>query len=402
MDRQIEWILMQKIFGFGGARFAKAMEVYHTPQALLETAVVDIMKCTVLTKNEKERFTKLDVLKEEAEKDKAKAIDIGCTILTPDSTLYPIRLKSVSDKPTVLYVLGSAAALNNFNSVAIIGTRNHTKYGEIATWNITSDLAQSGFTIISGLALGIDSFAHSATLQSKGCTIAVLGNGIGTAYPLRNKHIHQAIIDNGGAVVSEFPPDTPALPYHFPLRNRIVSGLSRGVLVVEGRKGSGTLITTAFAITQQKDVFAVPGEIYTPTAEATNWLIRQGANMVTSAEDICDHYNVKYNPSGNSHSESKDVEQVAPVKQQTAVKKKLPKKEEMLLVSAELPVIEPPVFLTEEQRGIWNVLSFTPVGADDIMEKTGLPISLILSTLTQLEIFGNIEACAGRTYKLSN
>ena len=210
-------------------------------------------------------------------------------LLRGDDPRYPLRLKSIADYPGALLVSGDPALLHSAQ-LAVIGSRSHSWYG--ARWGklFSETLAQKGITITSGLALGIDGVAHRGALAAEGKTIAVLGNGLSQVYPRRHATLARQIIDNGGTLVSEFPLITPPLPAHFPRRNRIISGLSLGVLVIEAALRSGSLVTVRCALEQGRDVFALPGPIGNPGSEGPHWLIKQGAVPVTSPEDIVEYW----------------------------------------------------------------------------------------------------------------
>ncbi|EPY7068617.1 DNA-protecting protein DprA [Klebsiella pneumoniae] len=210
-------------------------------------------------------------------------------LLRGDDPRYPLRLKSIADYPGALLVSGGLALLHSAQ-LAVIGSRSHSWYG--ARWGklFSETLAHKGITITSGLALGIDGVAHRGALAAEGKTIAVLGNGLSQVYPRRHATLARQIIDNGGTLVSEFPLITPPLPAHFPRRNRIISGLSLGVLVIEAALRSGSLVTVRCALEQGRDVFALPGAIGNPGSEGPHWLIKQGAVPVTSPEDIVEYW----------------------------------------------------------------------------------------------------------------
>lgn len=206
---------------------------------------------------------------------------------------YPFLLKETVLPPQLLYVRGGFAESDK-NAVAIVGARIATSEGLKNAYNLAFQLAQAGITIVSGLAQGIDTEAHKGALDAGGRTIAVLGTGVDVIYPSQNKKLAQRILDEkSGAIVSEFSPGTPALPHHFPQRNRIISGLSRGTVVVEAREKSGALITANFALEQNRDVFAVPGPIGRPTSYGTNRLIKEGAKIVTGVNDIMEELGLK-------------------------------------------------------------------------------------------------------------
>ena len=206
-------------------------------------------------------------------------------IIKKDDKNYPERLLQIKDPPKELYVLGSEELLNN-NSIAIVGTRKCTEYGEKYTKLFAKKISESGITVISGLAVGIDTIAHINSMEELGRTIAVLGSGFEHIYPKENTYLFQKILENGGCIISEYPPETPVDKSRFPKRNRIISGLASGVIVVEAREKSGTLITVDFALEQGKNIYAVPGNIDVLNSYGTNELIKQGAKVVTSVQDI--------------------------------------------------------------------------------------------------------------------
>ncbi|MEK7188588.1 MAG: DNA-processing protein DprA [Patescibacteria group bacterium] len=202
-------------------------------------------------------------------------------ILTPKSPLYPKNLLGLIDMPKKLYVLGKILDSDQ-SAVAIIGSRNMTQHGKKIAWDFSYFLARKGITIISGLARGIDTIVHQAALKVSGRTIAVLANGLEKIYPPENSKLAQEIIKSG-AVVSEYPPGAKMEPKNFLVRNRLISGLARGVLVIEGKARSGTLSTASHAANQGREVFAIPGSL------ATDWLIEQGASVATTPKDVLDY-----------------------------------------------------------------------------------------------------------------
>ncbi len=204
---------------------------------------------------------------------------------------YPKRLLEIHTSPEILYCRGNLKLLNSL-SFGVVGTRKLTSYGKEAARSITTDLAKNGFTIVSGLALGIDAVAHKAALDSNAKTIAVLGSGIDDTciYPETNFSLAKEILDKDGLIISEYPIGTPGYKSNFPERNRIISGLSVGVLIVEADKASGSLITARCALDQNRDVFAVPGSIFSSKSIGPNSLIQKGAKLVTSARDILEEY----------------------------------------------------------------------------------------------------------------
>lgn len=213
-----------------------------------------------------------------------------------NSNEYPERLRNIYDPPLNLYVLGNKEILNK-KGIAIVGSRDATLYGKKMAFKFAKELSEQGINIISGLAIGIDAYAHLGNLQAQGSnqtvgkTIAVLGSGIDNIYPKENIEIARKIIQTGGCIISEYPCGTKPDKLHFPQRNRIISGLSNGVLVVEASEKSGALITTDFALDQGKEVFAIPGEITNKNSKGCNELIKDGARMVLSVQEIIEEIN---------------------------------------------------------------------------------------------------------------
>ncbi len=206
-------------------------------------------------------------------------------IININSKKYPKNLRNIYDPPISLYVMGNVDILNQ-NNIAIIGCRNCSKYGENQAKIFAYNLAKNKINIVSGLAKGIDSFAHIGSLYAKGKTIAVLGNGLDMIYPKENINLAKDIIKNNGCIISEYPLGTKPLKYNFPARNRIISGISNGILVIEAKEKSGTLITIDFALEQGRDIFVIPGNIDSKNSVGTNNLIKDGAKLVTCYEEI--------------------------------------------------------------------------------------------------------------------
>lgn len=211
-------------------------------------------------------------------------------ILDYNDEKYSENLKNMSTPPTKLYYMGNVDLLNKKRKIAIIGCREYSEYGKIVSEKFAYELAKLGFVIISGAARGIDSFSHKATLKTNVGTIAVLGNGLNYIYPPENKELEEKILENNGLIISEYDTGTRPSKYTFPARNRIISALSDGVLVIEARKNSGSQITVDFALDQGKNVYAVPGDITRINTEGTNELIKQGAKIVTCIDDILEDY----------------------------------------------------------------------------------------------------------------
>ena len=211
-----------------------------------------------------------------------------------DDKVYPKLLAEIYDPPVILYCRGDSELLNSI-SIAIVGSRKYTSYSKSVLEKIIPHLVSSKITIVSGLAVGVDGMAHYLALENGGKTIGVLGCGVDEIYPTSNRQLGERMLEKGGLIISEFPPGTPPLKQNFPLRNRIIAGLSSGTLVVEARKDSGSLITAGLSNDFGREVFAVPGNIDSFASEGTNGLIKQGAKIVTSAADILSELNIEFN-----------------------------------------------------------------------------------------------------------
>ncbi len=274
--------------------------------------------------------------------------------ITPLDEDYPERLLMLYDAPLVLFYKGDISLLKDEHTVGVIGSRRPTGYGRIVAKGLAGKLAEGGITVISGMAAGIDSVAHKAALGAAGRTIAVLGSGVNHCYPRENFPLYENIIECG-LVISEFGPEVPPLGINFPLRNRIISGLSEGVLVIEAALRSGTLITVDSALEQGRTVYAVPGRVGDPLSEGTNNLIRNGAILVTKAEDIIEDL--------IGHTDER------PVKVEKSSGNEA---------------------LTEKEQKIYDCLSLMPVFIDDLIRKTGETVTVVISALYSMEKKGYI------------
>ena len=213
----------------------------------------------------------------------------GVDIISIQDEEYPQMLKGIYDPPISLYIRGNKTILNNL-SISVIGCRECSKYGKNVAYELAYNIAKENINIVSGLARGIDSTAHKGAIMAKGTTIAVLGNGLDTIYPSENISLANEILKSGGAIISEYPLGEKPQKQYFPERNRIVSGLSKGLIVVEAKEKSGTLITVDFALEQGRDIFVVPGNINSINSTGTNELIKQGAKPITSYKEVTEEY----------------------------------------------------------------------------------------------------------------
>ena len=355
----IFWHAFNCIEGFGPQAFKKLTAGFsNLSEAWHDSG--DIFFNLGLTQKQCEHFLDFrknnspETLFEELEKEKIE-------IITIKDEAYPAQLKEIASAPPVLYVRGDKNTLSN-KSIAVVGSRKFTEYGRRVVENLTKDLVRAGLTIVSGLALGIDGIAHKAALDADGITAAVLGTGIddATIYPREHFNLAKRIIENSGALITEQSPKTPSLRQNFPARNRIMAGLTVGTLVVEAAENSGSLITARFALEQNREVFSVPGDIFSPQSNGANALIKAGAKMVTSAADIL---------------EEMSISQIQP---QLALK-----------------IYEPK---TDEEKTIWKVLSNDSLHIDKISKLTRLDTASVASILSSLEIEGAVRNIGGQNF----
>ena len=279
----------------------------------------------------------------------------GCSVVTLADAAYPRRLLEIPDPPAVLYVRGRVELLGR-DSLAVVGSRNATRQGTENAAAFARALSDAGLTIVSGLALGIDAAAHRGALEGAGSTVALLGTGIDVVYPPRNASLSAAIAERG-ALATEFPLGMPALASNFPRRNRLISGLARGVLVVEAALSSGSLITARMAAEQGRDVFAIPGSIHSPLAKGCHELIRQGAKLVESAQDVLDELAGVVRAPTASHAEE------------------------------------------EEAHELLQHLGHDPCNVDTLCRRSGLTAETVSAMLLQLELEGRITSLPGGRYQ---
>lgn len=287
---------------------------------------------------------------------------------------YPDGLRALPQPPPVLHVHGRLELLS-CPGIAVIGTRAHSTYGRDATVSFVVGLVRAGYTIISGLARGIDGIAHTTALEIGGDTIGVLGTGIDVPYPPEHEELFRVMADRG-CLVSEFPPGTPPLKYHFPQRNRIIAGLARAVLVVEAPKKSGAMITAEYALDEGKEVFAVPGPIHNPTSRGTNRLIQEGAALVTSAADILRILEMRTGE---------------PLPEPLAAGLSIDDLEGRL-------EREPDIGASELARRVWDALDEGACGVDNLAEGLAAPPQALAAALLELELAGLVERRPGPRY----
>lgn len=302
-------------------------------------------------------------------------------IITWEDEQYPAPLRQIADPPLVLYVRGTLPDFSSHLAISVVGTRKCTPYGMHAARYFAGKLAQNGCIIVSGMALGIDGAANQAALDAGGMTIAVLGCGVDVCYPWQHEKLMQDIVRHG-AVISEYPPGTEPKGKHFPIRNRIITGLSRGTLVVEAPKKSGALISADLALEQGREVFAIPGDINRPSCAGCNNLIRQGgAELVQEPSDILSHYertDAKRIPV--RHIRKKPEQQELRLASQTQLQHSSQAKQTPLVYQNRTLDVSP------DERTVWLAVHNGYETVDAIVEETGLPTAVVLTALTMLEV----------------
>jgi DNA processing protein len=346
----------------GPVRLRKLLEVFKEPQQILAAKRSDLRKVEGIGNEVADQIANWESTVDlAAELNRVR--EFGVTVITPGSASYPRPLREIHAPPIVLYVWGELQERDN-HAIGVIGARRTTHYGMESAKKLSYQLAYAGLTVISGLARGIDTAAHQGALAAKGRTIAVIGSGLAKLYPPENAALAEKIRAGNGAVVSEFSMDIEPDRQTFPMRNRIISGWSHGILVVEAGLNSGALITASQALEQGRSVYAVPGHINAPSAMGSNRLIQQGAKLVMDAGDILDDLQVL-------------LPEVRPSPE--AVARPLPP-------------------LSEEERRVYDAIDATETSIDHIGERAKLPSASVSSTLLQLELKRLVKQLPGKYF----
>ena len=330
--------------------------------------------------------------------------EYGCQVLTLYDDAYPRYLKEIDTPPIVLYIRGKIIQEDSL-SISLVGSRDAKDYGRKVGYQLSYQLAQRGLTIVSGLARGIDTSAHRGALEAGGRTIAVMGNGLSFVYPATHSDFAQKITESG-ALISEFPMAVKPKPKNFPRRNRVISGLTLGTVVVEASNRSGALITARLAGEQGREVFAVPGEIFSELSTGTHKLINDGAKLINTVDDLLNElprHALSQIQSPTSAPATPDVE-IEPRPQEPIVEKRAPER-----VPAQPPVdvLQPPQIasppdLTPDERTIFEAIEVPASHIDTIVRTTQLPISQVSSVLLMLELKGVVQQLPGKQFTKSN
>ena len=358
---RLEALICLNKCNIGSVKLSRLLEVFDKPENILKASQSSLINAGAGV----EAAEQICSFKNESlDRELKQAKSLGLKILTFEDKDYPHNLKYIPGLPIALYVKGELKKEDSL-AIGIVGSRNASFYGLASAEKFAAELADKGYTIVSGMARGVDTFAHRGALKQGGRTIAVIGSGFNQIYPPENQELAEEIAKSG-AVISEFPVDEPPQRENFPRRNRVISGLSLGILVAEAARNSGALITADFALEQGREVFALPGKVDSNTSFGTNELIKQGAKLVTSVDDILDEFNPVVNKPPKA---KKEVE--------AATKLDLKNKEESRVYD----------FITE-----------TAIDMDELVEKTNLDITGISDILLRLQLKKLIKALPGKQF----
>lgn len=360
-QKKCDWLALLMIPGLGNIVCKNLLDRFETPENIFQASLSDLMEVEGVREKAAKKILNREYPTDPLEELK-NAEKCGARILTYSDPTYPPALKEIHDPPLILYIKGKDIP-RNITLIAVVGSRNPTHYGLKSAEKIGQGLARRGLGVVSGMARGIDSAAHWGCLTGLGFTIAVLGTGIDIIYPGSNKKLMHQIIQNG-AMISEFPLGTPPEAKNFPIRNRIISGLSRGIVVVEANIKSGSLITASLGLEQGREVFAVPGSIYSFKSRGCHFLIKQGAGLIENSDDIIDELGLNY-----EHAPKTDTFKEKPV-----------------------PLMD------ESEKGIYDLIGDYPIHIDQITRQGNLEPGQTSSLLMRMELKGIIRQLPGKLF----
>ncbi len=370
MEKLLPWLSLKSISGVGNLLYKRLLDQFTTPENVFNGSLEDFKKVQGIT----HRIVSNIRNKKNFDWEK-KELDLAATknfrIITILNEEYPELLKEIPDPPPLLYINGK---IDHSVNIAIVGSRNASSYGISTSEKLGRELVSKGITIVSGMAIGVDTSAHKGALAGKGKTIAVLGSGLGKIYPKQNKSLFYEIAENG-AVISEFPISEDPVPHNFPRRNRIISGISHGTIVVEAALKSGSLITARLAAEQNREVFAVPGNIRSFTSTGTHSLIKQGAKLVENGNDVIEELGYLM----EKQQEIKSSENCDFAKKSISNSDRL----------------------DNDEMKVYNLLEVYPKHIDDILRNLSMESGKLSSILLQLELSGVITQTLGKYYLLN-
>lgn len=359
------WIWLNTIIGLGSRKYQQIIDRFGDPESLWKLPDEEMKKLTFIPKSIINQLIDRKI-KAEVDEHLERIYKNNIKVLTINDDLYPAYLKKIYNPPIVIYLKGTL--IENEKAIAVVGSRVATPYGLKMAETISYELSKCGITVISGMARGVDSKAHIGALNSGGRTIAVLGCGLDTAYPPENDKLMKRI-EETGAVISEYVPGVMPFPQNFPARNRIISGISMGVVVIEANEKSGSLITADFALEQGREVFAVPGNVNSLYSKGTNKLIRDGAKIVTCIDDILEEVNVFRNTSMSSFDQK--------VSQLDSIFR----------------------YLDADEKIIAECLYNEEMHINTLAKKSGMEIKNINAILVMLELKGVVDQLPGKIFK---
>jgi len=368
LDASLSWLALALTPGLGSRLSARVLRKFGSPDGVFRATLADLESCNLPGQATQAIVKKESFKRAEKELDGVRKIS-NCRLLNWTEQEYPQTLLQIYDPPVLLYVRGDVQVLN-LPSLSIVGTRRPTLYGTQMAQRLGRELAARGLMIVSGLARGIDAIGHQGALDANGRAIGVLGTGIDVCYPKENKKLYEKVLERG-AIITEFPLRTHPAPENFPVRNRIVAGMPLGVVVIEGAQYSGSLITARLAMEFGREVFGVPGNVTQPVSFAPNQLIKQGAKLVTNADDV--------------------IEELPTPVRAALVQAEQPEAEQRNLLAA--------ASLNGSEKKLYELLNADePKPIDDIVEHSGLNSSEVLATLFNLEMKGIIRQLPGKQF----
>ncbi len=401
------WIWLTSLRLLGSAKAGIALDYFGSPENAFFADEEELSLVEGLTASDRIQLADKDLDRAERILEQCEMGGVG--IVTLQDAQYPDRLKNIPNAPPcVLYIKGKLPVMDEEPAIAVVGSRSFTPYGHQAASNMAAGMAAAGMTIVSGLARGIDASAQNAALLAGGNVVAVLGCGVDVIYPAENARLYHDIAA-AGCILSEYPPGTPVLGSNFPTRNRIMSGLSLGVLVVEAPSHSGALITARHALEQGRDVFAVPGNIDSPESAGSNRLLREGATLVTCPDDILQEYAALYphkitqkqwQPSYIMPAEALEAKTALRVAEEVKRPAVSPGKMKKSGSARAFDLSDAIKDFTTEGQAIIIAVAGRPRPVDEIVEITQIPASRVLRELTMLELAGAVRTLPGQRFEM--
>ncbi len=355
------WVALSLIPGVGSVLFKRLLDQFVSPEAVFKAPLAELLRVEGVGEKVARAIQK-GADRAQVDREMRLLREAGGTVLTFRDALYPGRLRQIYDPPPLLYVRGELKEADDL-ALSIVGSRRTSPYGRVITERMSQEIVRRGVTIVSGMARGIDSLAHWGAISGGGRTIAVLGCGIDIIYPPENRNLFGKIIEHG-AILSEFPMGSPPEAIHFPRRNRIISGLSLGVVVVQANARSGSLITAQYALEQGREVFAIPGNVGAEGSLGTNRLIREGAKLVESSEDILEEIVPQWQRGKEASSKPPSPEDVLP----------------------------------EQERSVYQLLSEVPLHIDLVIQRSHFDPGKVSSLLLNLELKGLVCQWPGKCF----